>query len=368
MRLAKNKRHTLIAYILMVILPLIFVVFYLLAFAQDRYVTTSTIIVKQVGEVNTQNSTGIGALLGVSSTSNEDAQFLKAYIQSRDLIEKLDQQLNLAEAFQGKGRDPVFQLSQDASKEKLVKYFNQRVKISLDEATMLLQISTEGFDPEFSLKLNQAILKESELFINEISQRVAKDQLVFAQEQLDESLDSLTQARENLIGYQNKNQMFDPQAQAMAVAQIVNGLENSLAQLRTEERTLLSYLNPDAPQVVAIRSQIESVRKQIEDEKAKLTSPSESDRLNRSAVDFEGLKAQVEFSTDLYKLSLASLEKARLEAVRKLKNLVVITSPQLPQDALYPRVFYMSFSAFLLLNILFGITMLIRSIIREHKE
>lgn len=367
MRWVKNNRHTLIAYLLVVIMPLIIILFYLWVFAQDRYVTDATIVVKQVGEANVQTNTGIGALLGVASTSGEDAQFLKAYLQSRDLVERLDQQLNLYQAFQGGGKDPVFELAEDASKEELVRYYNQRVKVNLDESTMLLRINTEGFSPEFSLQLNQSILKESELFINEVSQRVAKDQLTFAKDQLDEALDNLTQSRENLLAYQNQNQMFDPTAQAMAVAQIVNQLESSLTQLRTEERTLLSYLNPTAPQVVAIRSQIESVQNQIQDEKAKLTS-GRADKLNRSALDFEGLKAQVEFSTDLYKLALASLEKARLEAVRKLKNVVVITNPRLAQDALYPRVVYIAFSAFLLLNILFGIGMLVNSIIREHKE
>lgn len=368
MRLAKNKRHTLIAYILLVIIPLTFVVFYLLVFTQDRYVTNSTIVVKQVAEVNNPTNNGLGALLGVSNTSTEDGQFLRAYIQSRDLVEKLDQQLQLRQAFIGTGKDPIFELDSEATKEELVEYYNKRVKVELNELTQLLTITTEGFSPEFSLKLNQAILKESDLFINDVSQRVAKDQLTFAQEQLDESLTHLTKAREDLIAYQNQNQIFDPQAQAMAIAQIVNTLESNLAQLRTEERTLLSYLNPTAPQVVALRSQIDAVAKQVEDEKAKLTSPNNAEKLNRNAVDFESLKAQVEFSTDLYKLSLASLEKARLEAIRKLKNVVIITSPQQAQEALYPRVAYIVFSAFLLLNLLFGVVMLVRSVIREHKE
>ena len=368
MRLAKNKRHTLIAYILLVFIPLIFIAVYLLAFAEQRYVTDSTIVVKQVAEVNNPSNTGLGALLGVSNTSTEDVQFLKAYIQSRDLIEKLDKQLDLRKAFVGTGSDPIFELSADATKEEVVLYYNKRVTVSLDEMTQLLTVTTQGFTPEFSLKLNQAILKESELFINEVSQRVAKEQLTFAQDQLAEALENLTQSREDLLAYQNENQMFDPQAQAMAIAQIVNTLESNLAQLRTEERTLLSYLNPTAPQVVALRSQIDSVAKQIEDEKAKLTSGGKSDKLNRTALDFEGLKAQVEFNTDLYKLALGALEKARLEAVRKLKNVVVITSPQLAEEGLYPRVNYILFSSFLLLNLLFGVVMLIRSVIREHKE
>ncbi|MEC8886634.1 MAG: capsule biosynthesis protein [Pseudomonadota bacterium] len=369
MHWVKNNRSTLLAYLAMVVIPVVIIVLYLMIFAQGRYLTDATVIVKQVGEVNTDASnTGLGALLGVSNTSVEDTQYLKEFIQSRDLVEKLDREMDLRAAFQGDGVDPVFELPEDASKEELVEYYNKRVKVNLDEQTNLLHISTEGFSPEFSLRLNQRILAESEAFINDISQDVAKDQLVFATDQLNEALENLTQSREALISYQNENQMFDPLAQAQAVAQIVNQLESNLAQLRTEERTLLSYLNPSAPQVVALRSQIKSVEKQIQDEKSRLTSPSNSAKLNRSAADFEGLKAQVEFNTDLYKLALGSLEKARLEAARKLKNVIVITSPRLAQDALYPRVWYIVFSAFLLLNLLFGIVMLVRSVIREHKE
>ncbi len=363
----KNKRIFLI-YGLVVLLPLIIIAIYLYTAAQDRYISSSTIVVKQVGQVGIEQSTGLGALLGVNNTSGEDAQFLKAYMQSPDMVYALDKKINLRQAFVGNGGDPLFQLSKEASKEELVKYFNKRVKIALDEKTMMMNITTEGFSPEFSLLFNKAILSESERFINEVSQRVAKDQLNFAQKQLDEATKQLSTARESLIGYQNRNQMFDPQIQASAVVQLVAGLEANLAQLNTEERALLSYLNPEAPQVIAIRSQIAALQQQIKNEKAKLTSSTTSNKLNQRAADFEALKAQVEFSTDLYKISLASLEKARLEAVRKLKNLVVITSPQLAQDAYYPRRGYILLSAFLMLTILFGIGQLIASVIREHQE
>ena len=363
----KNKR-TFLIYGLVVLLPLIIVAIYLYAAAQDRYISSSTIVVKQVGQVGIEQSTGLGALLGVNNTSGEDAQFLKAYMHSPDMVYALDKKINLSQAFTGNGSDPLFQLSKDASKEELVKYFNHRVQVALDEKTMMMRVTTEGFSPEFALLFNKTILSESERFINEVSQRVAKDQLNFAQKQFDEATKQLSLARENLIGYQNRNQMFDPQTQAIAVAQLIAGLEANLAQLRTEERALLSYLNPDAPQVVALRGQIAALQQQIKDEKSKLTSPTTSNKLNQRAADFEVLKAQVEFSTDLYKISLASFEKARLEAVRKLKNLVVITSPQLAQDAYYPRRGYILLSAFLMLTILFGIGQLIASVIREHQE
>ncbi|MEB3767528.1 capsule biosynthesis protein [Acinetobacter sp. MD2] len=363
---SKINKQLIIAYGGLVVLPLMIIILYLCFFAKDRYESASVLLVKQVGATASFDASGLSALLGVANTSGEDTNILKEYITSRDMVEKLDKSLNLRKAFVEKS-DPFFSLTSDAPIEDLVEYFQSRVHVELDEKTMMLQVASQGFTPQFSLKLNQEILNQSDAFINHISQSIATEQLKFAEKQVVESTQKLNQARDALLAYQNKNQMFDPETQAKAVSTIVASLQANLAQLTTEERTLLSYLNPDAPQVVAIRSQIAAVQKQIDDENAKLTSPN-TQKLNSKVADFEELKAQVVFATDLYKISLASLEKARLEASRKLKKLVVISTPRLAEDALYPRKVYISVTAFILLNILFGIGTLIYSIVREHRE
>lgn len=363
---AKINKRLWIAYTCCVLIPVLVIVFYLFAFAKDRYESSSTLLVKQVADTPVADTAGLGALLGVPNTSREDSQILKEYIGSRDMIEQLDQTLNLRQEFSSV-RDPIFALSEDASVEDLVEYFNKMIKVELDEQTMMLHVHAQGFSPEFSLKLNQEVLKQSDEFINEISQTIAQEQQVFAQKQYAEATAQLDEARQAVLQYQNENEIFDPELQAKAVATLISGLQSSLAQLKTEERTLLSYLTPEAPQVVALRSQIESVQKQIDSESDKLTSPNNL-KLNKNVADFEALKQQVLFATDLYKISLASLEKARLEASRKLKKLVVIAGPRLAEDSLYPRKVYISITSFILLNIIFGIGLLIHSIIREHRE
>ena len=349
-----------------VILPFLIVVLYLSIFANDRYVSSSVLMVKQVGDTTVIDGSGVAALFGTMNTSSEDANVLKEYIHSRDMVEKLNQELNLRQAFSAT-KDPIFALSKDVPIEDLVQYFNRIVQVELNEKTMMLEVSSQGFSPEFSLILNKTILKNSENFINEISQSVAQEQQNFAEKQLANATVQLKHARDALLAYQNKNEIYDPEVQAKAVATIIASLQGSLAQLKTEERTLLGYLNDTAPQVVAIRSQIAAVETQISNENAKLTSPSNK-KLNKNVADFEELKAQVNFATDVYKISIASLEKARLEASRKLKKLVVISSPRLAENALYPRKIYISISSFILLNILFGIGLLVHSVIREHKE
>lgn len=119
--------------------------------------------------------------------------------------------------------------------------------------------------------------------------------------------------------------------------------------------------------MIALKDQIKALEEQIKKESDKLTSPTNK-KLNKNVAEFEALKAQVMFATDMYKISLASLEKARLEATRKLKKLIVITQPLLAQEAMYPRKVYIGVTSFVLFNILFGIGLLIHSIVREHRE
>lgn len=354
-------------FVCVVLIPWLLVVLYVLVMAHPRYVSTSDVVVKQVGDTSIPSSGGLTALLGVNSTSKEDANYLTEFILSNDMIKRLDGRFKFREAYYVDGSDPVYEITPDASQEELLDYFKKRVRIGLNEQTHVLTVTTEGFDADYALALNKAILGESEQFVNRLSQDIAKDQLQFAETQLDEAQQRLNDAKEQLLDYQNNNQIYDPQSNAMMVNQLIGNLQAQLSSLRTEERQLLSYLNPDAPQVVSLRSQIKAVQAQISQEQAKLTSPNTT-KLNRQAVQFESIKADVEFATELYKLSLSSLEKARLEAFRKMKNLMVITAPHKAEEALYPRKNYVIWTSLALLLILYGFIRLVIAVVKDHSN
>jgi len=363
----KNKIINFSLLIGLVILPWVLIIFYVMTLAHPRYISNADVVVKQVSDTTVPSAGGLTALLGVNSTSKEDATYLTEYILSNDMVKRLDARFKFREAYYVDGSDPIYELAPDATQEELLEYFKKRVRINLDEQSSILTVTTEAFSPEYALQLNQAILKESEQFVNRISQDVARDQLSFAETQLKEAEDKLNDSKEQLLNYQNKNEIFDPQANAMMVNQLVGSLQAQLSSLRTEERQLLSYLNPDAPQVVSLRSQITAVEQQIEQEQQKLTSPNTT-KLNKQAVQFESIKADVEFATELYKISLSSLEKARLEAFRKMKNLIIISTPYEAEEATYPRHMYIIWTSLALLLVLYGFIRLIIAVVKDHRS
>lgn len=362
----KQKRLRRVLFCAIVLVPWLIITGYTLMVAKPRYVSSSSVVIKQVSEQGVSTG-GISALLGVNNTSKEDAIYLTEYILSDDMINRLNTKLDFVKHYHLGTGDFINELPAEPNAEELRRYFKKRVKVEFDEISSILTVKTEGFDPQFALLLNQEILSESENFVNRISKQIATEQMAFSEAQLATSEERLQQAKQALLDYQNNNEIFDPKTNADVVNQVIAGLQGQLASLRTEERQLLSYLNPEAPQVVAIRSQIRAVEKQIKDEQGKLTSTKDN-KLNEQTMAFESIKADVEFANELYKLSLTSVEKARLEAIRKMKNLVIITSPHKAEEAMYPRYGYVLSVSLALLSILYGFVMLILAVIKDHSK
>lgn len=347
--------------------PLLLSVVYLFALSQDRYASDAVIVVKRTNDVESGGSS-LGSLLGSASpVAREDAMYLQEYIISADMLNRLDKELQLRNEFHSAGWDFLHRLPADASREEFLDYYRSRLEINYDEKSALLSIRAIGFSPKFALDFNKAILTESDKFINEISHGVAREQMQYAQSELEKSYQKLSAAKDKMLSYQNANGILDPQTKAEAASKLIADLEARLAQLEAEQRNLLSYLNSDAPQIKSSTGVIQALKSQIESEKAKLTSAKDN-KLNKMAVQFQELKANIDFQADLYRLSLSAVEKIRIESARKLKTLVVISAPQLPEDPVYPRKFYLIGTVLLCSVLVFGICRLVISVIEDHKE
>ena len=172
---------------------------YLAIFSQPRYMSESKVAIKRSDDLNS-GSLNFGLLLGASNPSSaEDALYLKEYINSPDMLAALDKQLNFREAFSHSGLDFLNHLSKDETAEGFLKYYKDRINVSYDDKTGLLNIQTQGFSPEFALKFNQTVLKESERFINEMSHRIARDQLAFAETEMEKARQRLDASKAELL-------------------------------------------------------------------------------------------------------------------------------------------------------------------------
>lgn len=352
------KRFIGVAFVLLAI--------YFLLIAASRYVSESKLVVVRSGD-STSSSVGMSLQIpGLSSSTNQDdTRYLKEYLSSAEVFEVLDKKLDFYEAFQLQGLDLFSMLPRWTSKEFALDYYRNRVELSIDDRTGILTVRTQGFSPDFSLKFNQAILQESERFINELSYRMAREQLDFANKELARARKGLDAVKDNILPYQEKR--IDPMTEVGVTSQIVTNLEGALAVKEAELRSTLGLMNEGAPLVIAQRQAILGLKEQIRHEKNKLTS-TDGDKLNRRAVDYIDKKSEMDFQTDLYKIALSSFEKTRIETIRKMKNVAVIASPQLPDRAEYPRRFYSLLAGCFLLVMLYAFLRLIIAVIEDHRD
>jgi len=144
-------------------------------------------------------------------------------------------------------------------------------------------------------------------------------------------------------------------------------MEGELVRLEAEEKVLTSYLQGDAAELVSVRDRINGIRNQLQQERTKFAGQG-SQSINQVNARFEELRLSFDFATDIYKGTLQTLEQARVESYRKLKHLVVVQSPQLPDSALLPRKLYNLATLFVILNLMYGIAAMVIATIREHRD
>ena len=335
---------------------MIFVVIYYTLIAAPRYVSTMILDVRSTSGESAQTS-GILSLLSSTSTASEDLNYLKGYIESSDMLKILDEKIKLKSLYQEQHIDLPFKIWDSSSIESYLKYYQARVKVHTDETTKLLQVEVEGFTPKSAHLIAQTIMQESEKFINEISHKAAREQMAFAENEVQKYKERYQKAQNDLIAFQNT------EAKASLVAQI----ETNLAQKEAKLLTLQSYMNDAAPEVVALKAEIEAIKKQLLREKSKISANNSSQKLNDLAAKFQDLTIEATFAQKAYEAALKAYESARIEALRKIKQLVIIQSPDIPESAKYPERIYDILTAFIVLSLIFGIVKFIKMIIEEHK-
>lgn len=353
-------------YAIGVLLPSLLLLGYLGLIASDRYVSEARLIVER----DSANVGGIamGLLSLGQGGSALDVELVKRFIESPAMVEYLDHALDLRKHYSQDKADFFSRLSPSASREDFVKYYLKRVDIHIDKDSLTLDLAIQAFDPVYAQKLARAVVERSERFVNDVGQSLAREQVAFAQGEVEKSNKRLVDAANELIAYQNEHEMLSPELESAALSQVIAGLQQELARQKTELKALRSYLSDSAPEVMAARSRIAALDLQISQERAKQVRTGQSGALNALLVDYKELELGVRVATDIYQAGLATLEAAKLDASRKVKHLVMVSAPTLPQDATRPRRLYSLATAVALLHILYLIGGMIVVIIQDHRE
>ena len=351
-----------------VAVPWLLMAAYYYIFAADQFVSEASFSIREPGSGSSgANASALAAMTGFSD--NRDEHVVEKYILSMDMLLLLDQELQLREHYSAHPRADFWsRLNKKSSLESFLKFYRKHISTRYDDLSGLLVVEVKTYDPEYAQRLLETILHYSEILINQKSRELAFAQLDFVQAEIKESERRLVRARQALINFQNKHSLFNPEQHGQSVSSIIASLEANLAATRAEYRQLLSYQHQSSPQAVTLRNKIKSLEEQIEQENARLVSQAGDQSINQIFGEFKELELEVQVAQETYASALTALEQSRMEASRQLKYLMVISEPFLPQEALYPRKLYNLLTLAVILLMLFGITTMLITTVKEHHD
>jgi len=338
--------------------------------ASDRYVSETHVIV-QKADLNVPQSLDFGALLGSigGGDSHKDQMLLRAHLLSVDMLKKLDRELGLREHYSDSSHDLFSRLwSADEPVEWFHWYFLRRVSVEYDEYSGVLMISAQAFTPETALAITRMMVSEGERFMNDLSHRLASEQVSFLEGQLERLEQRAQSARNAVIQFQNQSEMVSPQAAVESRVALIAKLEATRADLQTKLSAMKAYLVESSPAIGQINQQIAAIQKQVEQEQRELASTQEGGTLNRRLEQYQRLELEASFAAETYKSALTALEAGRVEASRKLKKVSVLQTPTLPEYPQQPKRFYNSVVFILFSLIAAGLVHLMAAVVRDHKD
>lgn len=346
--LSKLKtRHMAIgaAFLAIVAVPSAVTSLYMAFVAADQYHSSVSFSVRSIESAQPADLLGMFGQSSAGSTVS-DSYVLLDFVLSERMVQMVDEAFGLETIFAPRGSDFFFSLGANQPIEDQVEYWRDMVTLDFDHTSGIMNLQIKAFEPETAQRVANFVVMQSEKLINELSISARNETLRVAQTEVSTAEDRLYKTRAALRNYRDASQEADPVEGAKLAAQLVGSLEQQLVQLQTELSTALNQMGSDTPRVRVMRSQIASLEKQLERERQRFGSGTTT-KQGRTAGQFadvagriqeyEGLQTQNEFAERAYTSSLATLEKARIEAAAKQRYLAVFIKPTLSEFAQYPH-------------------------------
>lgn len=351
----------------LVVLPTLVVAFYYGFIASPVYVSETHFTVRSQsgGSVNSGLLSNLMSGGGAGSVSTQDIAIVSDYIQSRDVLEKIDAQLDLKSHFTNTEIDLWARLAKESSREDFLQYYQGKIEILMNDATGIISLKTKAFDAQTAMAMAQQILVHSETLVNDLSDQMTKDSIAFARSEMDEAEQRLREASQGLTEYRNLTNILDPTEKTGAVMGIVTGLESSLAEARAERDQLLSFLREESTQIMAINARIAALEEQVNKENQRLTGE-QNVELSAVLQDYERLSLDKEIAHQMYLSTLKSLESARDSAARKQLYLVTFVRPSLAESAEEPEGIWNTAMIFVILVLVYVTAGLMITTVRDH--
>ena len=350
-----------------VAIPTVLAAIYFGLIASDVYISESRFVVRSPQR---QAPTGLGALFtGTAfSRSQDDTYSVHDFVLSRDALKVLDEQLALRKAYSSNDADFINRfpgVDWDDSFEAFHRYYRKHVTIEYDTVSSITILKVRAFTGDDAKKINDLLLKMGERLVNNLNDRSRQDLIKTAEVEVAVGEEKVKQAAVALAGFRTNQTVFDPDRQSTMQLQGVARLQDEVVATETQLNQI-QRVSPSNPQVGSLKNRIETLRRAIANETAKVAGAGAS--LTSKSGAFERLALEKTFAEKQLAGSLAALESAKSEALRKQLYLERLVQPNLPDKSAEPRRLRSIFMIFVLGLVAWGVISLLVASIKEHAD
>jgi capsular polysaccharide transport system permease protein len=360
------KRQGIMAFPLLVLLPVAVVAWYLWSVAVDQYASRVGFSVRDDGTMSAAGLIGgMGALASLAGRGGQEADIVVAFLHSQEMVARLDRRLDLRGHLSAPhAADPVFALAPGATVEDLTALWGRMATVSHDPATGLVDLTVRAFDPGTAQAVSRAVLDESAALVDRLSDAARAEAMAHATADLARSEVRLASARAATARFRATHRLVDPMGEAAVQSGLVATLEAQLAEALIAQDLLVGTTRSDDPRLAQAARRIAVIEQRIGAERdrfapgagddilttatttvaaaavaaagARAAAEAADDHVTRLA-EYERLQVDQRFAETAYTAALAAVEAARTDAQRRTMHLVAHVEPTLAERAEYPR-------------------------------
>lgn len=365
-RRALRKVDALFA--VLVLVPTLAAALYYGFFASDVYISESRFVVRTPQR---PAQTGLGALLQgtVFSRSQDDTYSVHDFIKSRDALRELDDKLQLRADFSADTIDFINRFPGlerwDDSFEALHRHYLRHVVVEYDTVSSISVLRVRGYSAEQAQKMNTQLLEMGERLVNNMNTRSRQDLIQVAEQEVKVAEQRSKDAAAALSGFRSGRGVFDPDRQGAIQLQGEARLREELLNAQTQ-LDQVRRVSPNNPQLGSLEARVAALRKAMAEENARVLGATGG--LISKSPAFDRLQLEKAFADRQLASTLAALDNARSEAVRKQLYLERLVQPNLPDRAVEPRRLRAVITVLVVGLLLWGVAGLVLASVREHTD
>ncbi len=366
--IARRRRRKLFALFarlaFFVILPTALVGYYYYRVATPMYASDSAFSILQADGANS----AIGGLLqGTQFATAQDSVATQEFLESKDVLERLDRDVGFATIFQQDWIDPIQRLSAEATLEETYSLYRKMVTIGYDPTDGILRMQVAAPDPETSVALSKSLISYAEERINASTEQKRENQMRDAVEIFENAEQARRQAQEDLIELQLQGAVLDPQSVIAGLRSRIEQVEIQLLDKELQLAALLDNARPNQARVDGVEADIQRLESSLDELNAEMLDASAGENsLARLTVRIQMAQADLAARDLMLQTAMQQMETTRIEANRQVRYLTMSVNPVASQEPSYPRKFENTILAFLLFAGIYLMISLTASVLREQ--